>query len=233
MKSYDKTNYIPKIAITSEIACGILCIFGVILSLLYYARDGYFHWSRRLLYFTAQSNVWLGLFFIFLFFRRLTFAIHNESVYFLIKYVFTVSITMTGIVFCFLLAPLAPKSYNVWSLSGVITHVFTPILAILSLLFSPKPCKIEAKHCFIALLPPLLYFSTVITMSFFNFDFGRGDNFVYFFLNFNSPSLAFAVDFTSSPPLIGSTYWLIVLFFAFLSLAFLLKKLCNNRIFKI
>lgn len=225
-----------KLAIACEISCALLCILGVILSLVHYLRDGYSHWSRRLLYFTAQSNIWLGAVCLFSFISRLYSKHTYDSVLLYVKYSFVVSITMTGVVFCSLLGPLADSSYNAWSLSGIITHVFTPVLGLLSLFLSRSSIRIEKKHCFIALIPPILYFSTTIFLSFFNFDFGRGDNFVYFFLNFNSISSAFGFDFNSNPILIGSIYWLILLFLLMLSIAFFLRyfynKLYTDKIFK-
>ena len=231
MKRFRNEDVKNKIFIASEIVCAVFSLLGVLLSLLYYARDGYFHWSRRLLYYTAQSNLWLSLSLFICFFLKLKSNLtkQSKSVLFLIKYVYTVSITVTGLVFCTLLAPLAPKSYNVWSLSGIVTHVFTPILAIISLFFTPPACKIEKKHCFIAMLPSLLYFIVVLILSVLSFDFGRGDKFVYFFLDFTSFSSIWRVNLNSSPPLLGSFYWLIILLLTILSIALLLRKLVNKQ----
>lgn len=217
-----------KIGVASEISCALLCFLGVLLSLLNYSQDGYSHWSKRLLYFTAQSNIWLGVLCLFSFFYRIRNGTKHETIIFYIKYVFVVSIAMTGVVFCSLLGPFADASYNAWSLSGIITHIFTPILGILTLFFNPFTTKIEKKHCFISMLPPLLYFSTVILLSFFNFDFGRGENFVYFFLNFNSLTSSFGFNLSASQGLFGSFYWLVLLFFLMLSIAFILRHAYNK-----
>ena len=63
-------------------------------------KDGYSGWSKRLMYFTGQSNLWIGFTQVFLVTALLSKREkYLEKLYFL-RYIFTVAITVTGIVFC-------------------------------------------------------------------------------------------------------------------------------------
>ena len=183
---------------------------GVAISLINARRDGYSHWSRRLLYFTAQSNLWIGFTFLAILLLPLIHKkrknIWKKRLY-LLKYVFTVSITMTGLVFCFLLAPFADESYHAWSVSGFLTHVFTPILAIADFFVDEYRIPLRGKHVLFTALPPILYFSTASVLEGFNTDFGRGVPYPYFFLNYRSPAgmFGFSKEF---PFFIGTFYWM-------------------------
>jgi hypothetical protein len=62
----------------------------------------------------------------------------------------------------------------------------------------------------LVLIPPLLYVIFSSILFFLNVDFGRGDPFPYFFLNYSSPAGFFGTS-DEMPYAVGSFYWLIVL----------------------
>lgn len=195
-------------------------LFGVLFSCVFAVKDGYSHWSRRLLYFTAQSNIWIGLTALALLVLRKKSA--RERAY-LFRYVFTVSITITGIVFCFLLAPFADESYHVWSTQSLFTHVFSPLLAIADFFADPTPFPLSKRHIFYTVIPPLLYFSVASFLEAFQVDFGRGVYYPYFFLNFRSPAGIFG--FSSTPPFfMGTFYWILLFCLVLLAISFLYTK---------
>lgn len=198
------------ISLILKILICISSLGGVGLSLIYAERDGFSHWSRRIMYFTAQSNIWLGLTLLLLLLFPLK-KVHKKwkhRLYFL-RYVFTVSISMTGLVFCFLLAPFADESYNVWSFFNVMTHVLSPVLAVTDYFVDPIRTKVTKKQVFLSVVPPVIYFSLVSVLYFFNFDFGRGDPYPYFFLNYGSPAGVFGFS-NQMPFVVGSFYWFAV-----------------------
>ena len=182
-------------------------LFGVLFSCIFAVRDGYSHFGRRLLYFTAQSNIWIGLTALALLILRKDRARKRAYV---LRYVFTVSITVTGVVFCFLLAPFADESYHVWSFQSILTHVLSPLLAIADFFVDKTPFPLTRKHVFYTAIPPLVYFSTASFLEAFHVDFGRGVPYPYFFLNFRSPAGLFG--FSSVPPFFMGTFYWILLF---------------------
>lgn len=207
---------------------------GVLLSLIYAKADGYSHWARRLLYFTAQSNIWLGLTFLgvlLLPFKKKNVEVWTKRLY-LLKYIFTVSITITGLVFCALLAPFADENYRPWGLCNLLTHVFSPLFAIADFFIDPHRTHIRRKEIFLTAIPPLAYFSLASLLSMAHTDFGRGVNYPYFFLDFTSPAGVFG--FASVRPFVGSFYWftlfsLVLFFFAYLYARLRDKQASENK----
>lgn len=198
---------------------------GVFLALLNAKFDGYSHWTKRLLYFTNQSNIWIiVIYFISLF----PFSKKRLQSVFLAKYIFTVSISLTCLMFCSFLGPFADKSYHAWSVSGILTHIITPTLVIIDFVVQKERFYINKKAVFYSLIPPLIYLTLTSILFFINLDFGRGENFPYFFMNYFSP--AHFLGFSKNLPyFMGTIYWFILILFLILSLAFVFMKI-NNRI---
>ena len=192
----------------------VFSVTGFLLSCIFARRDGYSHWLTRLLYFTQQSNLWIG-------FTSLAFALmlikkdrgenslRKISVF---KYIFTVSITVTGIVFCTLLAPFAEE--GIWTFASVLTHVVVPVLAVADFFTNKSIAQIEKNHVWLSMIPPALYFVFASILCVFKVDFGRGDPYPYFFMDYYSEVGLFG--FVGEwPPQIGSFYWF-VFFFVFI-----------------
>ncbi len=190
----------------------VLCfsaLGGVLLSLFTARADGYSHWGRRLLYFTAQSNIWIGLTTLVLAIL-LTTKMKGKAVriLYLLKYVFTVSICITGLIFCGLLAPFsAEQNYRPWTIANLFTHVLTPVLALADFFLDGYPLRLNNRHVFLALLPPLAYCIFAVGLESLHTDFGRGATYPYFFLNYTSPSGVFGFS-RISPFYVGSFYWI-------------------------
>ncbi|MBE7083941.1 MAG: hypothetical protein E7373_05020 [Clostridiales bacterium] len=215
---------------TFKILTVIFSIGGVILSLFNATLDGYKHWYNRTMYFTAQSNLWIGSVFLAIIIIDLFFPNFNEKYYkklYYLKYVLTVSISVTGIVFLALLAPFADESYHVWSLSGILTHILSPAFAIADFFLDDYLIILNKKSSLKAILPPLFYLLSVIIFHLLKIDFGRGQTFPYFFLNFSSPAGIFGFS-NQAPFFMGSFYWLIILLVLVYLLALVYAKLKNN-----
>ena len=211
-----------KISIGLNFTISLAVLIGVLLSAIFARRDGYSHWGRRLLYFTQQSNIWIGV-------TCLVFAIASlieirrgqpcvKRYVYVLKYVFTVAITITGIIFCCLLAPFA--DYDVWSTGSVLVHVVVPILSVVDWFFCEAEFSLRKIHIFLTLVPPLLYFIVASILGVAGVDFGRGVTYPYIFMNYNSEEGWFGIT-NNGIPKVGSAYWLLVvagmvLFFAWL-----------------
>lgn len=210
--------------------CKILLIvasLGGVLILLFTAnRDGFSNWWRRLLYFTSQSNIWIGITTIVLLFMP------NEST-FIARYVFTVCIAMTGIVFSLLLSPFAADyGFQTWTLASILTHAVAPILAVVDFFLDKRSFPLQRKHVWLCALPPIFYFSTSFLLVYFNVDFGKGMPFPYFFMNFRSPVGLFGFS-GKLPYIMGTAYWFIIFPSVLFIIGVLLQRLKEKQLKKL
>ena len=208
-------------------------ISGVILSMLRYDLDGYSHPTKRLFYFTGLSNIWIGVLMFFLLLLPYMGAWGKsekvKQTSYVIKFVLTVSITLTALIFCTVLAPgSAENDYHAWTLSSLLTHVFVPLLAIFDFFLDEYKTAIATKHVYYTVIPPLLYFIFVTILILSGFDFGRGDPYPYFFLHFDSPAGIFGFS-RQMPYLIGTFYWIIIMLGLILGIGFLYRKLYHLK----
>ena len=194
-----------------------LSFLGFFLSCLFAKRDGYSHWLTRLLYFTQLSNLWIGI-------TSLVFAVmllrgrateRQRRTVSAFKYIFTVSITVTGLIFCSVLAPFA--DFNVWTFASIVTHVAVPLLSVFDFFTDRQIARIDKGAVPLTLIPPFLYFVFAGILCLLRVDFGRGDPYPYFFMDFYSEVGLFGF-IAKWPPKIGSFYW----FVFFLILLYLL-----------
>ncbi len=176
-------------------------------------------------YFTFQSNVWIALFGLIAGISQLRNV--KSGVYefsratYIIQYVFTVSITLTGIVFCFVLLPTAIKDPALRSVMldwpQIFMHVIVPILSVIDFLAWTRPVnfRFKAFDFLYTLIPPIYYWGFSAIGYFQNWDFG-GTNYPYFFLNYGSP--AGFVGFSREMPYFMGTLWWIIAIGIFVSL---------------
>ena len=140
------------------------------------------------------------------------------------KYIFTISIAITGIIFCGLLAPFAEDGYNAWSLNSLLLHVATPVLALVDFFVDEYYLELKTRHAFLTLVPPLCYFVFALIMGVCGVDFGRGETFPYFFLDFNTPAGLFGFVKATPRPFVGSFYWIFLFSIIIFGLAKLLAR---------
>ncbi len=203
-------------------------VVGITVSLSTYHLDGYSRWSKRLLYFTTQSNLWIGTLDLILAVKLLKKK-ENLDVLYALKLAFTVSIAMTMFVYCVILGPNADESYRAWSFSSIILHVIVPALAIADFFIDNYPILYTKKHLFFTTIPPLIYLVFASILHLFSVDFGRGDTYAYFFLNFSTPAGLFGI--MENPPTIGSFYWIVFfLIFVLMISAFFISTSPTNVI---
>ena len=192
---------------------------------------GFMGGGTAFLYFTVQSNLWIGvtcaLFFVLNVIALVRPSFSIPRVLHIIKFVFTVSITLTGIVFCCVLAPTLPGSFQ--SAANVLTHVVVPIAAVADL-FLCRPQEIAYKQFAFALIPPIYYLCFAGIGYALHWDFGGGNNYPYFFLNWDSPAGAFGFS-SEMPYFMGCFYWIVVMiaFISLLSLGYIALLRALNR----
>ena len=167
-------------SIVLEVTVAVCAVAGVALSPCF-------------LYFTIQSNLWiaatLAAFAVWQIVKMFKPSAKDiPEAMWRLKFVFTVSITLTGGVFCAVLAPTTPGAFG--DAASVLTHVVVPVCAIADLFVA----KHDAPDFGIVVwaLVPLIYYLAFATIGFvLNWDFGNGRNYPYFFLNWTSPAGVF------------------------------------------
>ena len=132
------------------------------------------------------------------------------KVWYIIKLVGTVAITLTGVVFCFVLAPTMKMA--AWSIQNILTHVVVPVASIADF-FVIGPCidaEIKKRSVFFVIIPPLLYAVYAGIGYVKGWQFGLGVNYPYFFLNWGSSAGAFG--FSDRLPFMGTGWWIVAIF---------------------
>lgn len=225
-------------AIISVVLKVMLIISTSVGLFLSFTSAGFMGGSTLFLYFTVQSNIWIALCDLILaicYVRAIRggrFVLNRKA--YLIQQIFTVSITLTGFVYCFVLAPafIATNTFNPFVFSQVLVHIVTPVLAIVDFVGFTRGYEFTNKESLFATIPPLYYLGFSIVGYNLNWDFGGGVNFPYFFLNYGSPVGLFGFG-GEVPYFLGSAYWIaiIVVFVLLISLAFI--KIVNRRIRKL
>lgn len=159
--------------------------------------------KRVFMYFTIQSNIAIALICavgaVLLFVKR---PIKNG--WFIVKFVGTVAITLTGGVFSFILAPTLGDM--AWNLRNILTHVVVPLCAIADFFVAGVYGDLKKSHVPYATLPPLAYVIYAAIAYVQGWEFAPGKNYPYFFLNWGSEAGAFG--FSSELPYMGCAWWI-------------------------
>lgn len=178
---------------------------GVVLS-AYASKDTFMGGGRVFMYFTIQSNIAIAV----LSLLGSVFLLRRSTIptwWYVIKFVGTVSITLTGVVFTFVLAPTLGR--HAWNVQNVLTHVAVPAAAILDFFVTGRYGSIAKKAVFLVTLPPLAYGVYAGVGYAAGWEFAVGFRYPYFFLNWGSPAGAFG--FSRELPFMGSAWWILAL----------------------
>lgn len=193
--------------------------------------DDFMGGATTLMYFTIQSNLAIALIcaigMLFLFSGK-----KIPSWWYTIKYVGTIAITLTGAVFCFVLAPTMPDT--AWIPANIFTHVIVPICSVIDFFVIGVDSDIKKWKVIYVTLPPLAYVIFAAVGYINNWQFAKDANYPYFFLNWGSPAGAFG--FCDELPFMGCVWWiaLLLVLLIFVGLLYLwilsgLKKLFKKN----
>lgn len=219
------------ISLVLEFAIVACVIAGVTLTAVM-ASGGFMGGATAILYFTVQSNIWIGATaLVAAVFTILSIVRKRNGIpraLWIVKYVFTVSITLTGVVFCGVLAPTMPDAFA--APANILTHVAVPVLSIADFFVGEKG-NLEYKEFLYSWIPPLYYLIFAGIGYALNWDFGMGNNYPYFFLNWDSPAGAFG--FADGMYFMGTFYWIIalIIFISALALAYIaiIREIVKKR----
>ena len=187
---------------------------GVILSAIAGAH-AFMGGSRVFMYFTIQSNIAIALVCAV----GAVLLLRNQpikDIWYMVKYVLTVSITLTGVVFCFVLAPTLGK--YAWNRQNVLTHVIVPIAAIVDFFVTGRYGSIKKRSVVFVTIPPLLYAIYTGIAYAAGWEFSKGVHYPYFFLNWGSPAGAFG--FTNELPYMGCAWWILLILVILLAVGY-------------
>jgi hypothetical protein len=194
-----KLSYVLKIVVI------ISALLGTFLS-AYAGRHSFMGGSRVFMYFTIQSNIAMAIISAIGLCMLMTER-QIKKPWHIIKFVGTVSITLTGVVFCFVLAPTLGE--YAWNIQNVLTHVVVPVVSVLDFFVISALEGIEKENVIFVTIPPLLYAIYAGVGYIRGWEFADGINYPYFFLNWGSPAGAFG--FSSELPFMGTFWWILLL----------------------
>ncbi len=203
----DIPRRVRTISYTLKLIVIISAVLGTILSATG-GRAAFMGGKVVFMYFTIQSNLALAMICavgLILLVRRVKVG----RARYIIKLVGTVSITLTGAVFCFVLAPTMKGA--AWNLQNILTHVIVPVCSVADyLVIAPyMPVEIRKSDVLFVTIPPLLYVVYAGVGYVRGWQFAPGYNYPYFFLNWGSPAGVFG--FSDSLPFMGTGWWIIAL----------------------
>lgn len=219
----EKTTAITKIffKLGIKIALIIVGIIGISLTL---SNGGFMGSLSSLLFFTIQSNITIVLITLIFLIADIielksgkTF-INNQ--WLIVKFLFTVAITITFLVFFGLLAPTMPISYLA-SFSNLSVHMIVPLLALIDFFVYDHRIVLKRANPLFGIAMPLYYLAFALILSFSGVTFG-GDAIVpYFFLDYEK------FGWFSFKDGMGVFYWIIILMAAMTGLSFLMAYIAK------
>ena len=111
-------------------------------------------------YFTVQSNLLYGVYAAIFAVCELIYGSADAvpQVLYLLKYIFTVGITLTMMTVLCYLAPIVEKSYPpLFKGANLYFHLLVPLLGIIAFCFFEKSAVISVPQVFLGLIPFILY----------------------------------------------------------------------------
>ena len=169
----------------------IIGVLGIVLTALSTAFMG---GASVFFFFTVQSNIFIMLMALIFLINEVVVLITNKSfinqTILHIKYVATVAITVTFLVFFTMLAPLMGVDYLL-SFKNFSLHAIVPILAIVDFFLFDKDIKLTYKSSLLATISPICYVIFVYIGAIFKLEYSENLHYPYFFLNIDTNGFLF------------------------------------------
>lgn len=186
--------------------------------------------KNEILYFTMQSNIWIwGIMVVFLVLDSISLAKGKDRVaaqwLYIIKFIFTVAIFLTGFVYNFVLYPASFASSvktTPFVLDGFFVHIAVPVLAVADFILFDYRLKANKWTAFYGIITPVYYLPFALIAAELGARFKEGSRFPYFFLDHEKLSW---FGFNGLP---GVFYWLIIVLGIVLGISYLLL-ICRKK----
>ena len=171
----------------------IIGVLGIVLTALSTAFMG---GASVFFFFTVQSNIFIIAMALLFLVNEVVVLITNKSfinqTILHIKYVATVAITVTFLVFFTMLAPLMGVDYLL-SFNNFSLHAIVPILAIVDFFLFDKDIQLTYKSSLLAAIPPICYVAFVYIGAIFKLEYSENLHYPYFFLNIDTNGFLFSI----------------------------------------
>ena len=201
-----------KIALKASLA--IVGILGIIFTT---QSSAFMGGGSVFFFFTVQSNIFIIVMSLLFLVNDVMLLVNKKSfvnqTLLLIKYVATVAITITFIVFFTMLAPLMGVDYLL-SFNNFSLHAIVPILAIIDFILFDTDINLTYKNSLLATIAPISYVVFVYIGAIFKLRYGENLYYPYFFLDFEKNGFFFEKGFGIIP-------WIIILLAGICGLGFL------------
>lgn len=217
-----------KISVLIKIIALIASIYGMLQSL-----DGWLF----LTFFTNLSNIFIDIMLFIFIIYDLKKAKYIPQGMYLIKFMATISITLTFFVYMLLLAPTNNYGFIGAYLNNgagsLCVHFITPVLSIIDFFLYSESYIPSEKHVYYSVVPPLVYVGFIIVLGQVFHIRWYGDMLApYNFLNYGASTgwFGFNLSLLSSKTLgIGTFYMIIILLIIFIGLGTLFLKLKRTK----
>ncbi len=207
------------ISILYKIIISVIGIFAVI--------NGFFSSNLKfdietIYYFTYQSNI---LVIIYFFLDIINIIKKNKTFYPRLKGAVTMSITVTFLIYHFLLSPTAEKYEGLGYIRNIILHYIVPIMTIFDYIIFDKKGIYKIIDPLLWLLIPFLYFAFILIRARLGEPFSDGSYYPYFFVDIDKYGLKIVLR----------NVFFITIFFTILGyieyfIDRLLKRLSKNKV---
>lgn len=213
---------------TSIILNILALLFGAVgLYVSFFPKSGFMD-ADTIWYYTIQSNIFvmivaaISLFFEF---HKLKGKSIPNAIYTL-RFVCTVDITLTFLVFSLMLTPIFIKDNNtayLLSIGNLCVHNLLPLAAIFDWCFFGKSNHIKTKQILLALIFPFFYCVLMLIRSFLGITIS-GNLVPYFFLDYQASGWL-----KIGKNGIGVIYWIIILALALVGMCLFFRKVCKKH----
>lgn len=209
-----------------------LVIIGILGIILTAQSSAFMGGASVFFFFTVQSNIFIMLIALIFLINEVVVLITKKSfinqTLLHIKYVATIAITVTFLVFFTMLAPLMGVDYLL-SFNNFSLHAIVPILAIVDFFLFDKDINLTYKTSLFATISPISYVIFVYIGAIFKLQYGENLYYPYFFLNIDTNGFFFEKG------TMGIIPWIIILLGFIIGLGCLyclLMKLIQKRLDK-
>jgi len=193
------------ISFVLKMVVALSATIGTLLSYLA-GRDSFMGGRTVFMYFTIQSNIAIAIISI-IGLCKLAKGSEVSKAWYAVKFVGTVAITLTGVVFGLVLAPTLGA--DAWNVQNTLTHLVVPVTAVIDFFVTSTVNSIRKRNVLLVTIPPILYAIYAGIGYVKGWQFASGYNYPYFFLNWGSRAGAFG--FTNELPFMGTAWWILLL----------------------
>ena len=181
---------LKRVIILYRIIFVFLCGLGLILSLTSKSTDEFMGNGTALNFYTLQSNLWVFILELVLLVLTIIEDVKQISIIkekmVVLKFVMTVAILVTFIVYWSMLAPYVAQK-NVLALSNVILHAISPILMLVDFLVFDREYTFKKNNVYLTIIPPLYYLIfAMVRAEVSDTVFTQGSRYPYWFIDIDT-----------------------------------------------